>query len=680
MRFLLPRHSNSSFGKLGAARKRRLLHERLENRHLLAVITVDTTIDENDGSILDGDISLRDALAQSGTGDTIEFDPSLDGETILLSLGQLEIDRSLTIDGTALNRGVTIDASGNDPTPDENNGDGSRVFLVNDRNVDSESRVTLAGLGITGGDAGSGGGVSSFEVLQIHSSHIYDNSADSGGGIWSLGGADVPLRVVDTQVVGNVALGGHGGGISIGGGGHFCSNSGGSHYISDSTITGNTARSGGGVWAINYSYLDILRTTISDNVATEDGGGLATKLSGKRGRVVSSSITGNSADSGGGIHLSEITGRFELVNSTISGNSAASRASGIYSDVGEVAILGSTIVDNQGGGAIWGDILEVNDSILARNTSSNGVLSNASWFWAPSGTNNLIGSDVTINGEGNIVSDTPLLGPLRNHGGPTQTHALLPESPAIDMGSEPIDPILGYDQRGIPFSRVAGKQTDIGAFEYQIAPIDFDANGQLDCADVNVLSNAIASSTHAAEFDLTGDREVDRNDLDVWFVVAGLENLPSHRPLPQGDANLDGRVDAADLNTVKINWRTMTNGFCNGDFNADGRVNAADLNVLASNWRLDAANECAQTVVQREPRAVSNIAQFERRLARTSPHTDRTTNLEVPTRHSQRQQQNLYQRRSTRHRIAPLIDSVMKEWETIESYSRAVPYYPGSRG
>ena len=66
---------------------RRLHGESLEDRHLLAVITVDTLADEADGSISDGDISLRDAIALASAGDTIDFDASLNGGALILTLG-----------------------------------------------------------------------------------------------------------------------------------------------------------------------------------------------------------------------------------------------------------------------------------------------------------------------------------------------------------------------------------------------------------------------------------------------------------------------------------------------------------------------------------------------------------------------------------------------------------------
>ena len=98
---------------------------------MLAII-VDTLIDEMDGSIVDGDISLRDAITAATSGETIQFAESLSGETITLTQDELAISRALTIDANDLAAGLTIDASGNDPTPATQRGDGSRIFNIDD--------------------------------------------------------------------------------------------------------------------------------------------------------------------------------------------------------------------------------------------------------------------------------------------------------------------------------------------------------------------------------------------------------------------------------------------------------------------------------------------------------------------------------------------------------------------
>jgi len=72
----------------------------------------------------------------------------------------------------------------------------------------------------------------------------------------------------------------------------------------------------------------------------------------------------------------------------------------------------------------------------------------------------------------------PLLGPLRNNGGPTRTQALLSTSPAIDAGLNSVP--SAWDQRGVDYFRDFNA-TDIGAYEVQKNEIVF--NGGFDaCA------------------------------------------------------------------------------------------------------------------------------------------------------------------------------------------------------
>ena len=87
-------------------------------------------------------------------------------------------------------------------------------------------------------------------------------------------------------------------------------------------------------------------------------------------------------------------------------------------------------------------------------------------------------TELSIPGTGFIASDrvgnisgtiNPMLGPLQNNGGPTDTHALLAGSPAINAGPNPVPdfPTNEFDQRGDGFARVVGGVVDIGAFEVQ---------------------------------------------------------------------------------------------------------------------------------------------------------------------------------------------------------------------
>ena len=176
-------------GRRSAKRESRQLgFERLEVRQLLA-ITVNTLVDEADGSIVDGDISLRDAISAAPAGETIEFAPALTAAgsaTIVLTRGELRISRSLAINGPGAAL-LTIDASGNDPTPNMDEGNGSRVLHIDDGRNDNLLDVSLSGLALSGGDANAeGGAVRSTENLNVTDCTIKDNSSRSrGGGIES---------------------------------------------------------------------------------------------------------------------------------------------------------------------------------------------------------------------------------------------------------------------------------------------------------------------------------------------------------------------------------------------------------------------------------------------------------------------------------------------------------------
>ena len=95
-------------------RKKALSLELLESRQLLTTMTVDTFVDELDGSIVDGDTSLRDAIAVAnatpGT-DTINFDGGLAGGTLTLTIGEMLITDSVTINGLGADQ-MTIDGGG----------------------------------------------------------------------------------------------------------------------------------------------------------------------------------------------------------------------------------------------------------------------------------------------------------------------------------------------------------------------------------------------------------------------------------------------------------------------------------------------------------------------------------------------------------------------------------------
>ena len=182
---------------------------------------VNTLVDENDSSAVGG-VSLREAIAEAASGDTIRFDSSLDDGTISLGGTELSIDKSLSIDASALPAGLRISASGT-----------SRVI-----SVASGATVTLDTLEIAGGVAGTGAGllVESGATVTVLNSAVFANFAapGEGGGIVNRG----TLLVVNSTIAGNGATANLGCGISNVG----------RVTLRHVTIADNTAVVGGGIY------------------------------------------------------------------------------------------------------------------------------------------------------------------------------------------------------------------------------------------------------------------------------------------------------------------------------------------------------------------------------------------------------------------------------------------------
>ncbi len=385
-------------------------------------LIVDTLVDESDDSFVPGDLSLREAVELANTfpsTDTIRFDPALSttGPAVLvLSMGELAITDDVLIEGFGMGL-LIIDASGNDPTPDMNNADGSRVFRIDDGVSGSQISVTISGLTITGGDvADGGGGIRSVENLTVAATTVRNNATSSGqvdldtpggGGIFSGAGN---LTVVGSNIAENMSIGGSsnlGGGIHssrgnlsvtgstisnnssrIGGGiSVFHLGEAGSAFLStvtveSSTISGNSSLGGSGIFCIN-AQLAVANSTISGNMATggtpfpggshASGGGIHTRGNGHT-TVTDSTVRDNtSAFEGGGITS---TNALTLIGSTISGNTAEMHGGGIYAFT-NVTLRDSIVSDNVarlGGGLFklsgYGQIA-IEDSTITDNTANS---------------------------------------------------------------------------------------------------------------------------------------------------------------------------------------------------------------------------------------------------------------------------------------------------------------------
>lgn len=240
-----------------------------------------------------------------------------------------------------------------------------------------------------------------------------------------------------------------------------------------STVTGNSVTStagsseGAGIWGASIS---INGSTISGNTAqgasyTLGGGIFANADLG----IIYSTVSGNDADIGAGAWGRNVY----LSNSTVAGNHAATDAA-VYA-VYRAKVRFSTIAGNTGGppgflpGAVGlylagGDDIELHSSIIANNTRSAAVYDVGAFLPATiSGSNNLITThSLFAHVPADTIAADPKLGPLQDNGGPTQTLALLPGSPATDRGDD-AGGAFPFDQRR--FERKIGKSADIGAFE-----------------------------------------------------------------------------------------------------------------------------------------------------------------------------------------------------------------------
>ncbi|NEQ37992.1 MAG: DUF4347 domain-containing protein [Okeania sp. SIO3I5] len=364
--------------------------------------------------------------------------------------------------------------------------------------------VTISNSNISGNSADfDGGGIQNSGTANISDSTISDNSAGVGGGASNLLGT---ISITNSTISGNSAS--NGGGIGNFSGG-FESDSGIAN-INNSIISNNSADTAGGIY--NSNTVNISNSVISNNSAERRGGGIDNLGTVS---IIDSTISDNSANRGGGIRNSD--GTASISNSTISGNSTFFYGGGIY-NLGATAIVNNSTISgnsasNGGGGGIGNlGVASISNSTITNNEApsdlGSGIFQKAAsiyidenngnyTFYAnatvtssiisgninsdvdsvendntlTSGDNNLIGTGNAINDFNGNNDQTgltnPLLGELADNGGSTLTHLPLPNSPAIDVGSNPNN--LDTDQRDE--LRFVGSAVDIGAVEVQATQI-----------------------------------------------------------------------------------------------------------------------------------------------------------------------------------------------------------------
>ena len=256
--------------------------------------------------------------------------------------------------------------------------------------------------------------------------------------------------------------------------------------------------------------------------------------------LTDSTLSGNSARRlGGGIY--NFSGTLNLTNSTISGNSATGDGGGIFNnDIGTLTLASSTISGNSastGGGIANIGTADLISTIIA----GNGVSSGPDCHGSPKSLGyNLLGTSDGCSftpTTDDLVNVDPNLGPLTDNGGPTETHALSPGSPAIDAITlaDCVDtegnPVT-TDQRGV--SRPQGPACDIGAYELEVEPpVE---------PDLFVYSAKIVCVPHlgpASPALMPGKYRTAVNVHNPWDEPAHIEKWVTLSP-PQGQTPITG--------------------------------------------------------------------------------------------------------------------------------------------
>ncbi|MEE4355756.1 MAG: Ig-like domain-containing protein, partial [Desulfococcaceae bacterium] len=378
--------------------------------------------------------------------------------------------------------------------------------------------------------------------------------------------------------------------------------------VKNCIVIGNRAVSGGGMY--NYFGNPLLdNCTFSNNTAVNfDGGGICHY--GGNLTLSRSLISSNTAEqNGGGIYIySAADSLIHLSNCTISGNGAAGDTmqvfgggaiyyGGTVSGTGAMSLLNCTVYNNSSsdghcGGILNNSVFTVNmhNTILAGNTDTMGF---ADYY----GTLNSLGYNIIQGGGGTFTGDTgtnitgtdPVLSPLADNGGSTQTHALPAGSIAIDAGDPAFASPPDFDQRGDGFPRLNNCRVDIGAYESDLIPeIQVSDEGGTDIVSGSGIADFGSTPLGTSVPKIFTVNNTGTNDLvlsnptvPTGFIISSF--VPPIFVSPSGSASFTVLLDAATAGTFSGALQFDTTDYCDENpftFTVQGTVALPEIDIF----------------------------------------------------------------------------------------------------
>jgi uncharacterized repeat protein (TIGR01451 family)/CSLREA domain-containing protein len=444
-------------------------------------------------NFIDRAFSVQDNASLSLTGVTVEHgDQSESGASDESADeydgGAIDNQGTVSISGSVLNDNSTWDYGGviyagstavstsiTNSTVSGNSADDPGGALY----VDAGS-VTLSGDTLTnnlsGDDGGGGalyddeGGANAGNPVSITGSTLDDNTGQGGGGA-------LYLNQTGATTISDSTFDGDQGGDSEGGAVAATVTN---VSISGSTFDNDSGSEGGALYLVGTSptaVQSITGSTFADDAAFNSSSGIGGAVADEEGNLnlAGSTFTGNSATANGGALFYGSDDGLALTNDTFNGNQSY-EGGAVYmagtASTGTVAFLNDTIARNdayEGGGIAFPEnVNSIKNTIVADNSASSGS-SGGGDCYDSSATDNAHSADVggNIDSDGSCFSDSvtgdqtgvnPELGPLASNGGPTETDALVPNSPAIGKA---IAGCPSTDQRGV----ARPSACDVGAFQ-----------------------------------------------------------------------------------------------------------------------------------------------------------------------------------------------------------------------